>query len=84
MTVDRQVDTGSGLLERLGVFLASLTPQAKSLWAKSGDETGWLSLPQHLADCAGVAATLWDDWLAQSVKQRLIELTGLKEKKFGT
>lgn len=44
-----------------------------SLWAKSGDEFGWLSLPQHMRDSARIAGLLWDDWVAPGVKHRLRE-----------
>ncbi|WP_170289594.1 CRISPR-associated helicase Cas3' [Nesterenkonia halophila] len=42
-----------------------------SLWAKSGDELGWLSLPQHMRDSARIAGLLWDDWVAPGVKHRV-------------
>lgn len=35
-----------------------------SVWAKSGDEMGWLSLPQHMIDSADIASILWEEWLA--------------------
>ncbi|KQB84546.1 CRISPR-associated helicase/endonuclease Cas3 [Corynebacterium oculi] len=47
------------------------------LWAKSGDETGWLPLSQHMVDAACVAAYLWDVWLADSVKGYIVSKTGL-------
>ena len=40
---------------------AQLSHASRSLWAKSGDESGWLNLPQHLRDSAGVARQLWDE-----------------------
>ena len=44
------------------LWWGQLSPAAYALWAKSGsgDETGWLNLPQHLRDSADVAAQLWD------------------------
>lgn len=66
-------------IERSEGWVGSLSPQARSLWAKTGDETGWLDLPQHLVDSAGVAAQLWDAWLAPSVKATIVRATGLAE-----
>jgi CRISPR-associated endonuclease/helicase Cas3 len=41
-------------------------------WAKSGDGgREWLSVQQHLADTAAVAARLWDDWLPLAVRRRV-------------
>ncbi|WP_308807029.1 CRISPR-associated helicase Cas3' [Actinotignum urinale] len=37
--------------------------QTHSLWAKTGHEGMWLSLPQHLEDSAHVSGWLWDTWL---------------------
>lgn len=48
--------------------LAGVSSRARSLWAKSGDETGWLSLPQHMVDSAGVAARLWEYWASASLR----------------
>lgn len=53
--------------------------QAQAVWAKSGDESGNLSLPQHLMDTAGVAAAVYDTWVAESLKQRLMEGLALTE-----
>ena len=49
---------------------------ASGLWAKTGEEDGWLSLEQHLADSADVAERLWDRWVASSVKARLAAWCG--------
>ncbi|WPF66253.1 MULTISPECIES: CRISPR-associated helicase Cas3' [unclassified Corynebacterium] len=54
-------------------------PQVTALWAKSGDETGWLPLPQHMVDAACVAEYLWEAWLADSVKAYITSATGLTE-----
>ena len=54
-------------------WLNSLSLQARALWAKSGDETGSLSLPQHLGDTACVAAYVFDFWIADQMKARLSE-----------
>lgn len=48
--------------------LAGLSHTARSLWAKSGDETGWLSLPQHLLDSSDVAAVLWQRWASPALR----------------
>ena len=52
-------------------FVAQLSPQARSLWAKSGDETGHLSLAQHLIDSACAAAVVYDEWVSISLKENL-------------
>lgn len=54
-----------------------LSRAALALWAKSGDETGWLSLPQHMLDTAGVAEHLWDEWAPGSVRESIQRHTGL-------
>lgn len=51
----------------------TFSDRAKALWAKSGDETGNLSLPQHLIDAAGVAGAVYDTWVADPIKHRLME-----------
>lgn len=56
-----------------------MSPAARSLWAKSGDDTGWLNLPQHMLDSAGVAERLWDEWTAGSVRETIARLTGLDD-----
>lgn len=43
-----------------------------SIWAKSGDPTGWLSLPQHMIDSSQVGEILWTEWVAPS-QRRLVE-----------
>ncbi len=53
--------------------------RAQALWAKSGDESGSLSLPQHLMDAAGVAAVVYDSWVAKPLKRRLSEGLGLAD-----
>lgn len=77
MTLSQEPNTRPDLFERLDAFASNASPETISLWAKSGDESGWLPLPQHLSDTAGVSAELWDRWLADSVKQRLSTLTDL-------
>ncbi|MBC3186611.1 CRISPR-associated helicase Cas3' [Corynebacterium sp. zg-331] len=62
-----------------GYVFPTSNPQVAALWAKSGDETGWLSLPQHMVDAACVAECLWETWLADSVKGYLTSATGLGE-----
>lgn len=58
-------------------FAAGWSAQALSLWAKSGDETGWLTLPQHLIDSAGVSLWLWDNWVSDHVRVQISEDLGL-------
>lgn len=60
---------------------AELSDAARSVWGKT-DRTGtspvgWLPLWRHLADAAGVAARLWDDWLSPTVRRLIAaELPG--------
>lgn len=61
-----------------------LSPAARSLWAKSGDdhsrsegEEPWLALPQHMLDAAEVAGLLWDDWASESVIHDISRFTRL-------
>lgn len=61
------------------VNVEELSVQARSLWAKSGDETGFLNLPQHLIDVAGVAGVLWDSWLSTHSRQWLARKLGLDQ-----
>lgn len=60
-----------------------LSPAACALWAKSGDENGWLSLPQHMLDSAGVVRHLWDEWAAPSVTSAISRLSGLEHDEAG-
>ena len=55
----------------------TLSDRARAIWAKSGDEDGRLSLPQHMLDSACVAEWLWDTWVAPSVKDAICGLAGL-------
>ena len=57
--------------------LVSLSPQSQALWAKSGDESGFLSLPQHLADTACVAACVFDTWVPGQMKRNLSTNLGI-------
>ena len=50
---------------------------AKALWAKSGDDQGFLSLPQHLMDSATVAAGLWDQWLSPGLQGTIARQLGI-------
>ncbi|GAA2045800.1 CRISPR-associated helicase Cas3' [Yaniella flava] len=45
--------------------------EAKSLWAKTGEEESWLNLPRHMMDSAAVGEVLWTDWLAPGLRKRL-------------
>lgn len=84
MTLPWAPDTPQRLSQHLDAYLLSLPEQTRTLWAKSGDDSGWANLPQHLADTAGVIAELWDNWLAESVKERLTDLTGLNRQALRT
>ncbi|MCT2287691.1 CRISPR-associated helicase Cas3' [Corynebacterium sanguinis] len=53
--------------------------QARSLWAKSGDETGSLSLPQHLTDTACAAAVVYDGWVPSQMKSWLAGKLGVDD-----
>lgn len=55
----------------IDAFVGRLSPQARSLWAKSGDETGHLSLAQHLIDSACAATVVYDKWVSNSLKENL-------------
>lgn len=47
-------------------------PKIRSaFWAKSGDETGYLSLPQHLSDAGSVAYDFYDSFLSKQTKDFL-------------
>lgn len=72
------------LADRLETALHQFSPQAAALWAKSGDESGSLSLPRHLADAACVAEALWESWVSEQVKRYLEDVTGLDESSLGT
>lgn len=60
------------------------SPQAKALWAKSGDERAHLSLTQHLIDAACVAEWLWDNWVSEALKVTLARLWCLNESEVRT
>ena len=50
------------------MFMASssrnaLSLEAKTLWAKSSENGDWLPLRIHMADAAGIALKLWENWL---------------------
>lgn len=63
-----------------GLFASlEFSERSQALWAKSGDESGSLSLPQHLMDAAGVAAVVYDAWVAKPLKRRLAEGLGLAD-----
>lgn len=59
--------------------VSSLSDSARSLWAKTGDESGWLNLPQHLVDSLCAAEAVWDIWVAPSVRKTLARLAKLDE-----
>ena len=65
------------LQEELENWLQEVSPQARALWAKSGDETGYLNLPQHLADVAAAALEVFDRWVSMHVKEHLAGKLGI-------
>lgn len=52
-------------------WMRNRSVQSLSLWAKSGNEDGYLCLPQHLIDTACVAEWLWANWVSDSLKTSL-------------
>ena len=77
-------DTAHTFASTVDSWLDSLSPQVHALWAKSGDETGSLSLPQHLGDTACVAAHVFDFWVSDQMKARLSENLKLLEEQLRT
>lgn len=67
------------IANRAESWLNSLSPQAHSLWAKSGCENAYLRLTQHLIDTACVAEWLWDNWVSDSLKRTLAAIWKLDE-----
>ncbi|AHU90144.1 CRISPR-associated protein [Trueperella pyogenes] len=67
------------ITNRAEIWLNSLSPQAHSLWAKSGNEDAYLRLTQHLIDTACVAEWLWDNWVSDSLKRTLAAIWKLDE-----
>lgn len=63
--------------QRADAWVAHRTPQARALWAKSGDDTGYLNLPQHLVDTACAAAAVFDLWVPQSLTDWLAGRLGV-------
>ena len=55
------------------------SPQACSLWAKSGDGVDFLNVPQHLVDTACAASLIFNSWVSQPVKDFLGSELQLKE-----
>lgn len=51
---------------------STLSHAARSIWAKTGGQTHWLPLHQHLTDSHHAAARLHDEWLCRQVKQRWV------------
>ncbi|RRD03579.1 CRISPR-associated helicase Cas3' [Arachnia propionica] len=49
---------------------AVLSSAARSIWAKTGGQTHWLPLHQHMTDSFHVASRLYDEWLSRQVKER--------------
>lgn len=67
------------IANRAESWLNSLSPQAHSLWAKSGNEDAYLRLTQHLIDTACVAEWLWENWVSDSLKRTLAAIWKLDE-----
>ncbi|WP_406716466.1 CRISPR-associated helicase Cas3' [Trueperella pyogenes] len=67
------------IANRAEIWFNSLSPQAHSLWAKSGNEDAYLRLTQHLLDTACVAEWLWDNWVSDSLKRTLTAMWKLAE-----
>lgn len=65
-------------------WVTNKSHQAKSLWAKSGDESGYLNLPQHLVDSACAAAAVFDIWVSDSIKQNLGHHLGISVERLRT
>ncbi len=72
------------IANRADLWEKMCSPQAKSLWAKSGDERAHLSLPQHLIDAACVAEWLWDNWVCDALKATFSRLWCLNESEVRT
>ena len=83
MNLSQAVARKSALFEQLDGFLRTCTPELRAVWAKSGDDFGSLSLPQHLADSAGVASALWDSWVSHSLKSHLTGKLDISEEDAG-
>lgn len=54
-------------------WVAARSAQARALWAKSGDDSGHLSLPQHLLDTACAAAGVFDIWVSGAMVRFLTD-----------
>lgn len=72
------------IANRADLWEKMCSPQAKALWAKSGDERAHLSLPQHLIDAACAAQWLWDNWVCSALKVTLARLWCLNESEVRT
>lgn len=72
------------IAKRADLWEKMCSPQAKALWAKSGNECAHLSLPQHLIDAACVAQWLWDNWVCSALKATLARLWCLNESEVRT
>lgn len=56
-----------------------ISSRARALWAKTGgaeERNLWSPLYVHMADSAGVARKLWNEWLAESVKHQIVNAFG--------
>lgn len=49
---------------------STLSDAARHVWAKTGGQTHWLPLEQHLEDSRLMAELLYDRWLPRQVKER--------------
>lgn len=72
---DRSINEGDARNATVGsIDGIDLSPQARSLWAKTGGgEEGnlWSPLYVHMADSALVARKLWDEWVSDSIKRQI-------------
>lgn len=50
--------------------IGPLSAQATSVWAKTGGQTEWLPLAQHMLDSFHISQLLYEHWLSRSVKER--------------
>ena len=56
-----------------------ISSRARALWAKTGgaeERNLWSPLYVHMADSAGVARKLWNEWLAESIKHQIVNAFG--------
>ena len=53
------------------------TPSTLALWGKIDPESqAWMPLVQHLSDSADIAGVLWDEWVSEVVRRRILKICG--------